>query len=146
MPLSLVPLAFLIAGQAAPAAPSPDKAAETFRLDLAAPADDRPANPAPIVAAAPASDAAFSLDTPIGRLIADPRTKKVLDANLPGLSDDENLAKFSDMSLRQFQPMTGGQLTPELLAKVGEELAAIDGATPAPASPVKHRRNRATSR
>ena len=86
------------------------------------------------VAASPA-DASFSLDTPIAALIADYRAKAVLDRNLPGLSADENLDKFKAMSLRQFAPLTGGQLTAELMTKTAYDLAAITAgqATPAPA-------------
>jgi hypothetical protein len=69
----------------------------------------------------------YTLDTPIKVLIADPGAKAVLDKDLPGLSTDENLPKFEDKSLREFQPLTGGQLTDELLAKTGKDLAAIGG-------------------
>jgi hypothetical protein len=88
--------------------------------------------------AATTVSAHYTLDTPIKDLVADPQAKAVLDKDLPGLSSDENLAKFEDKSLRQFQPMTGGQLTDDLLAKTGADLAAIgpDGATAAaPAAP-----------
>ena len=67
----------------------------------------------------------FNLDTPIGTLIADERSRAVLDKDLPGLSTDENLAKFKTMSLREFQPYTGGQLTDEMLEKVGADLSEI---------------------
>lgn len=76
-------------------------------------------------------NAHYTLDTPIKDLVADPQAKAVLDKDLPGLSTDENLDKFEDKSLRQFQPMTGGQLTDDLLDKTGKDLAAIpsDGTT-----------------
>lgn len=77
----------------------------------------------PTISLAPATP--FSLDTPIADLIADPRAKAVLDKSLPGLSDDRNLPRFQSMSLRKFQPLTGGQLTDTLLASTGAELAAI---------------------
>ena len=81
-------------------------------------------------AASPATGArtAYTLDTPIRDLIADPATRAVLDKDLPGLSGDENLAKFSQLGLRQFQPLTGGQLTDALLAKVARDLAGVGGA------------------
>src|SRR5690242_16475641 len=69
-------------------------------------------------------NAHYTLDTPIKALVADPAAKAVLDKDLPGLSSDENLAKFEVKSLRQFQPMTGGQLTDALLQKTGQDLAA----------------------
>jgi hypothetical protein len=96
---------------------------------------------APAAALAQSSDAPaattinahYTLDTPIKDLIADSQAKAVLDKDLPGLSTDENLAKFEDKSLRQFQPMTGGQLTDDLLKKTGADLAAI-GSDRAPAA------------
>ena len=67
----------------------------------------------------------FTLDTPIKDLIADPAAKAVLDKNLPGMSSDENLPKFEDKSLRQLQPLSGGQLTDALMKQVAADLAAI---------------------
>lgn len=91
-------------------------------LDAGTSATSMPAGEvrAPEPAASP-----FSLDTPIADLIADPRAKAVLDKNLPGLSADANLDKFRLLSLRKFQPLTGGQLTEELLASTGKDLEAI---------------------
>jgi hypothetical protein len=90
----------------------------------AAPTDAPAADATP--AATPASSGEFTLDTPISALIADPAAKAVLDKDLPGMSTDSNLPKFEDKSLRQLQPMTGGQLTDDLLKKTGDDLAAID--------------------
>ena len=86
---------------------------------------------------APAINAHYTLDTPIKALIADPQAKAVLDKDLPGMSTDPNLAKFEDKSLRQLQPLTGGQLTDDMLKKVAQDLGGIsaDGAaTPSPAT------------
>ena len=79
---------------------------------------------------APAASGSFTLDTPIVTLIADPRAKAVLDKDLPGMSTDSNLPKFQDKSLRQLQPLTGGQLTDDLMKKTGDDLAAIDAGSP----------------
>lgn len=125
-----------VAAQIASAPRKPSEAAQTFNLDLGTlPVDDTvtatvpaeaPAGPAKAPEpAAPAGSGLFTLDTPIELLIADPRAKAVLDKDLPGLSDDENLAKFRALSLRAFQPMTGGQLTDALLDKTAADLAAI---------------------
>ncbi|HEU4960537.1 MAG TPA: hypothetical protein VFT56_09020 [Sphingomonas sp.] len=83
--------------------------------------------PAAVLAQDADIHAHYTLDTPIKLLVADPGAKAVLDKDLPGLSTDENLAKFQDKSLREFQPLTGGQLTDELLQKTGKDLAAIGG-------------------
>ena len=112
----------------APETRSAATAAKAFSLDL--PPTD-PVSAAPVIGSGSATAmVAFTLDTPIGQLLADPRAKAVLDQNMPGLSDDANLAKFRSLSLRQFQPMTGGQMTKALLDKTGADLAAI-GDTPA---------------
>jgi len=81
---------------------------------------------------ASAATGPFTLDTPIIELIADPRAKAVLDKDMPGLSGDKNLDKFKYLSLRKFQPLTGGQLTDDLLNATGNDLAAISSGAPMP--------------
>jgi len=118
------------AGAQEPAA-DPHTSADRFSLDLPANAQEpaKPADPAPAPAeAAPAEQPSgrFTLDTPIAELLANYRSKAVLDRELPGLSFDKNLDKFKALSLRRLQPLSGGRLTPELLEKVGKDLAAIE--------------------
>lgn len=137
--------------------------ADSFRLDSLEPgkdaasaaeaAPDRPATlPDPTVddtatvthgdasatdhADTPAATKLSWLDVPIGSLIANPTTRRVLDKDLPGLSSDSNLPKFQQLTLREFQPMTGGQLTDELLSKVEKDLEM-----PPPLAKGKARRN-----
>jgi hypothetical protein len=90
-------------------------------------------------APAPAAiNAHYTLDTPIKNLIADPQAKAVLDKDLPGMSSDENLPKFEDKSLRELQPLSGGQLTDALIKLVAADLVAIGGdAAPKPADAPK---------
>lgn len=95
--------------------PSAKEAAERFSLDLA-PVEEDAAVTAP-------TGAPLTLDTPIAELIADPRGKRVLDRDLPGLSTDKNLDKFQALSLRRLAPQTGGRLTPALLETVARDLA-----------------------
>ena len=141
--------------------PEPRATPDTAPSPAATP-DASPALATPAVsdgAAATAPDAAtpadgalratFTLDTPIAALIADPAAKAVLDKDLPGLSDDENLAKFDKIGLRQFQPMTGGQLTDAMLVKVARDLSKLSGPVLAPIAPTRtgnSKRNRDTSR
>lgn len=70
--------------------------------------------------------ALYNLDTPIGTLIDHEKTRAVLDKHLPGLSTDKNLDKFRQMSLREFQPYTGGKLTDKMLEEVAKDLSTID--------------------
>lgn len=122
----LAALALAAPAAAAPAKkPDPKASAERFNLDLPADADatvtspDAPAEP-------PAAPGGFTLDTPIAALLADYRSKAVLDKDMPGLSTDKNLDKFKGKSLRELAPLSGGRLTPELLEKVGKHLARLD--------------------
>ncbi|MEI6486172.1 MAG: hypothetical protein WCO11_07870 [Sphingomonadales bacterium] len=77
-------------------------------------------------AAAPAAEAPaaakLSLDTPIEQLLADAKGKTVLDTHIPMLSKHPMLDQFKSMSLKQLQPMSGGQLTDEMLAAVAADL------------------------
>jgi len=141
--MSMLLFAALMLAQSSQAAQAADK----FALDL--PADETvtaPAEPAapvaPVAAATPAAPAAggYSLDTPIADLIAEPRAKAILDRDVPGMSDDPNLPKFQSLSLRKLAPLSGGQMTPALLAKIAADLAAIDGA-PVPVKKVQSRRS-----
>lgn len=144
--MSILLSVLLIGGQAqSPSAAA--AAADRFALDL--PVDDsvaEPAEPAPVPASAepvvvpPAAAGGFSLDTPIAALIADPRAKAILDRDVPGLSEDENLPKFKALSLRKLAPLSGGQMSAALLDKVATDLAAIDGSAPPPPKKVQVRR------
>jgi hypothetical protein len=92
-------------------------------LAFLAPAAFAQTAPAP-APAAPAA-AKFNLDTPIEGLVADPRAKAVLDADLPGIATHPSYDMFKGMSLRAVQPMSNGKLTDEMLKKVETDLAAI---------------------
>lgn len=105
-----------------PPPPAPKEAADRFTLDLPA-ADDTPADAA---SAVDAKAGRFTLDTPIAQLLADYRSKAVLDKDMPGLSTDRNLDKFKPLSLNKLAPLSGGRLTPELLQKVGRHLSEIE--------------------
>ena len=147
---------------------APRKAAEAFTLDSIAPTPETSATPEPTASptvaapsipenaalatpAPPAIRAVFTLDTPIQDLLADPGAKAVLDKDLPGMSDDENLDKFKMLGLRALQPQTGGQLTDAMLAKVASDLDVLGGGTgaavmPAPVKAGNSKRNRDNSR
>jgi hypothetical protein len=72
---------------------------------------------------APAA-AVVSLDTPIEVLIAAEKTKAILDARIPGLTSHPMFDQFKSMSLKQLQPMAGGQLTDTMLEAVAADLAS----------------------
>lgn len=80
--------------------------------------------PAPAPAAPVAAPAKLGLDTPIEQLVANPKTKAVLDAELPTLAAHPSFELFKAMSLRQLAPMSQGALTDEMLGKIEPKLAA----------------------
>ncbi len=86
-----------------------------------------PAMAAPAAVAAPAAPAAAALtiDTPIVELIANDKAKAVIDANFPGMTSHPMFDSFKGMSLKAVQPMSGGKITDEALAKTAADLAAI---------------------
>lgn len=90
-----------------------------------APAAIAQTTPAPAAPAAAAATAKFNLDTPVQDLVADPKAKAVLDADLPGLSTHESYEMFKGMSLKQLSSYAADKLTPEVLAKTEKNLAAI---------------------
>jgi hypothetical protein len=87
-----------------------------------APAPSAPTATAP---AAPAAAARLNLDTPIETVVADADGKKVLDADLPGLTTHEKYDQFKSMSLNMVAGFSPDKLTPAVLAKVATDLAAI---------------------
>ena len=84
-----------------------------------------PAAPAEAAPAAPAAATRLNLDTPIETVVADADGKKVLDADLPGLTTNDKYDMFKSMSLNQVAGFAPDKLTPERLAKVATDLAAI---------------------
>ena len=79
------------------------------------------AEPAPEAATAPA----FSIDTPIEQLVANPGTKAVLDADFPEVATHPAYEQFKAMSLKQLAPYSNGIITDEKLAKASADLAAV---------------------
>jgi hypothetical protein len=90
---------------------------------FALPAAAQTSAPEPAAPAAPA--AALNLDTPIEVLVADPRSKAVLDKYLPGVDQHPAFGQFKTLSLRAVAPFTQGLISDELLAKIEADLAAI---------------------
>jgi hypothetical protein len=84
-----------------------------------------PAPAAPAEAAPAAAATRLNLDTPIETVVADAEGKKVLDADLPGLTTNDKYDMFKSMSLNQVAGFAPDKLTPERLAKVAIDLGAI---------------------
>ena len=68
----------------------------------------------------------LTIDSPIKDLLADPEAAAVLEKHLPELNDHPMLAQFQDSSLPAVAPMSQGRITPEIIAEITEELAALE--------------------
>lgn len=66
--------------------------------------------------------AASAENTPIADIAATPEGKAALDKNLPGLTSHEAYEQFKGMSLKQVQPMSGGQITDDQIKAVQADL------------------------
>lgn len=84
-------------------------------------AQNAPAAPAPTTTPA----AKFTLDTPLETIVADPAGKAIIDKDLPGTTTHPMYDQFKGMSLTQIAPMAADKLTPDVLAKVKTDLAAV---------------------
>ncbi|MCK0129774.1 hypothetical protein [Erythrobacter sp. F6033] len=83
-------------------------------------------SPAMMTAASAQEKAAsFSTDTPIEQLVADKRAKTVLDKHIPNLDKHPAYGQFKTMSLNAVAPFSQGAITPEMLANIQKDLAAI---------------------
>lgn len=80
---------------------------------------------APLAATARGPGQAFTLDTPIATIAADPAGKAILDKDLPGLTSHPMYGLFKGRSLKAVQPMSGGAITDERLAQTQADLADL---------------------
>ena len=81
-----------------------------------------------VPSAAPVASAAataLTLDTPIEALVADVRSKAVLDKYLPGIGGHPAFEQFKSLSLRALAPFSQGLITDDLLVKIEADFAAI---------------------
>lgn len=80
---------------------------------------------------AAAATARFDADTPIETIAADPAGRTVLDRDIPGLLTHPSYEEFKMLSLRQLQPMSGGELTEDQVTKAEADLKALPPETKA---------------
>ena len=76
---------------------------------------------------APASPPAYSRDTPVEKLAADPAAVAVLNKDLPGLLTAPQYDMFKSMSLKQLQQASGGDLSMVDLDRTEADLQALPG-------------------
>ena len=83
--------------------------------------------PPPAAPAAPAT-ARPTIASPIKDLIANSQTRAVLEKHLPGVSQHPALPQVQDMTLTQVAPVSGGLVTPAIIAAIDADLKALPAA------------------
>jgi hypothetical protein len=83
------------------------------------------AAPAPVAKVAPPQGRAYTLDTPLHIIAADPRANAILWHDLPGLMGSNSYMMIDDMSLAQIASVSGGRLTTAKLNLVQSDLAGL---------------------
>ena len=99
-------------------------AAALASIALAAVAGTALAQTPPPAAPAPAT-ARPTIASPIKDLIANAQTRAVLEKHLPGVSQHPALPQFQDMTLAQVAPVSGGVVTPQVIAAIDADLKAL---------------------
>lgn len=85
--------------------------------------------PAPAPVAEPQAKPALTIETPIEVLVAIPKARAVLDADIPGLTEHPMYDKFKSENLSALAPKFGGAISDKDLAKVQADLAALSVTT-----------------
>ena len=83
---------------------------------------DSPAVPS---AAAPAAKHYTTADTTIGDLLADPASKAIVDAHIPGFSANPQIQMASGMTLRAIQQMAPDKVPAAALDAIDVDLAKL---------------------
>ena len=83
------------------------------------------AQTAPVAPPAATTAVAFSADTPLELVVADPAAKAALDKTLPNISKHPAFDQFKAMSLRQLQPYASDKISDEAVSKVDADLKAL---------------------
>lgn len=73
----------------------------------------------------PQSAARFSLDTPIAKLVADPRARAALARNLPTLIASPYLKQFENLSIRELSASPHASIAASKLRALEADLAKI---------------------
>jgi hypothetical protein len=71
------------------------------------------------------------LDTPIQTLAANPVTAAIVEANIPGLLENNNYFFFKGMSLKTVASLSHGQISSETLQTTSSQLKSVLIATAA---------------
>ena len=66
-----------------------------------------------------------TIASPIKDLLANAETAAVLEKHLPGIGQHPALPQFQDFTLAQVAPMSGGAVTPTIIAAIDTDLKAL---------------------
>ncbi len=67
----------------------------------------------------------LTVESKISALLADERTKAILDAHCPGMSSDPRIQLAMNMTLSQIMPLSEGKITSQVIRAISEDLAAL---------------------
>lgn len=68
---------------------------------------------------------ALTIDSPLKDLLADPKTKAVLEKHFPGVSTNPRLQMAMGMTLKQIAPFSQGMINDAKIKAVDEDLKKI---------------------
>jgi len=71
------------------------------------------------------SSRALSIDSTIGDLLADVKSKAILDTHIPDLSASPQIEMIKGMTLKVIAPMSKGMITPEKIKEIEEDLRKL---------------------
>jgi len=68
---------------------------------------------------------ALTVESKLSELLADSRSKEVVEKHLPGISTHPMLGMIQGMTLNQIMPLSGGQITPEAVQAIAADLEKL---------------------
>jgi hypothetical protein len=88
--------------------------------------DDRDFPAAPGALAMPEAPVLnYDLNTPIQTLALNPATAAIVNANIPGLLEDDNYSMFKSMSLKTVASLSNGRISGETLQTIAGQLKSV---------------------
>jgi len=67
----------------------------------------------------------LTTESKLSELLADERSKKAVEKHLPGISTHPMLGMIQNMTLDQIMPLSQGQITPQAIQAISEDLAKL---------------------
>jgi hypothetical protein len=68
---------------------------------------------------------ALTVESKLSELLADAQSKEVVEKHLPGISTHPMLGMIQGMTLNQIMPLSQGQITPQAIQAISEDLAKL---------------------